>query len=127
MSSHFQPLEIVLRSFIPTITGRLAPNTNNYRDIFALPTRLGGLGLYNPAKQCDLQFSAAQYISKTQIESILLQDSEYSNECLNAQMSAKSLIKQHRREQATQAADDIKQHLSPGCLITQVKRVPPTG
>ena len=78
-----------------------------------MPTRLGRLGLYNPAKQCDLQFSASLSISKPLIESILLQDSEYSSECLDAQMSAKSIIKQQRREQTTQAAEDVKQHLTP--------------
>ena len=42
MSSLFQPLEDIIRTvFIPTITGRLAPNDTD-RDVFALPTRLGG-------------------------------------------------------------------------------------
>ena len=113
MSRLFQPLENILRTvFIPTITGRPAPNDTD-RDVLAVPTRLGGLGLYNPAKQCDLQFSASLSISKPLIESILLQDSEYSSECLDAQMSAKSIIKQQRREQTTQAAEDVKQHLTP--------------
>ena len=112
-ASLFQPLENILRTvFIPNITGRLAPSDTD-RDALALPTRLGGLGLHNPAKQCDLQFSASRSISKPLIESILLQDSEYSFECLDAQMSAKSIIKQQRREQATQAAEDVKQYLTP--------------
>ena len=113
INSLFQPLETILHTIlIPTISGRPAPNDVD-RDVFALPTRLGGLGLCNPAKQCDLQFSASLSISKPLIESILLQDSEYSFECLDAQMSAKSLIKQQRRDQATQAADDIKLRLTP--------------
>ena len=45
MSSIFQPLEDIIRTvFIPTISGRLAPNDTD-RDVFALPTTLGGLGL----------------------------------------------------------------------------------
>ncbi len=72
----FQPLENILRTvFIPTITGRPPPNDTD-RDVFALPTRsrCGGLGLSNPAKQCDPQFSASHSISKPLIESILLQN-----------------------------------------------------
>ena len=93
MSSLFQPLEDIIRTvFIPTITGRLDPNDTD-RDVFALPTRLGGLGLGNPAKQCDMQFSSSMLITKKLIESILLQDPEYSSECLNNQITAKALIK----------------------------------
>ena len=112
MGSQFHPLENILRTdFIPAITGRPPPNDTD-REVFALPARSGGLGLLNPAKQCDLQFSASQSISKPLIESILQQDHEYSFECLEAQMSAKSLIKQQRREQSTLTADTIKQRLT---------------
>ena len=115
-AKHEQPVstsgEHFTHCFYPYHTGRPAPNDTD-GDVLALLTRLGGLGLHNPAKQCDLQFSASPSISKPLIESILLQDSEYSFECLDAQMSAKSIIKQQRREQATQAAEDVKQHLTP--------------
>ena len=60
------------------------------------------------AKQCDMQFSTSMLITKKLIESILLQDPEYSSECLNDQITAKALIKKQRQEQATQAAEDIK-------------------
>ena len=52
-------------------------------------------------------------ITKKLIESIPLQDPEYSSECLDDQITAKALIKKQHQEQATQAAEDIKQHLSP--------------
>ncbi len=39
--------------------------------------------------------------------------SEYSFECLDAQISAKSYIRKQRQENATQAADNLKQLLSP--------------
>ncbi len=81
--------------------------------MFALPARLGGLGLCNPTKQCVSEFSASQAISGPLKSSILQQMSEYSFECLNAQISAKSHIRKQRQENATQAADNLKQHLSP--------------
>ena len=89
-----------------------SPNDTD-RGVFALPTRLGGLGLGNPEKQCDMQFSTSMLITKKLIESILLQDPEYSSECPNDQITAEALIKKQRQEQATQAAEDIKQHLTP--------------
>ena len=51
-------------------------------------------------------------ITKKHIESILLQDPEYSSESLNDQITAKALINKQRQEQATQAAEDIKKHLT---------------
>ena len=113
ISDLFLPLENIIRTvFIPTITGRPPPNDTD-RDMFALPARLGGLGLCNPVKQCDMEFSASQAISGPLRDLILQQKPDYSFECLDAQLSARSTIKQHRREQATQAANDLKQHLSP--------------
>ena len=116
ISSLFQTLEDIIQTvFIPTITGRLAPNDTD-RDVFALPTRLGCLGLGNPAKQCDMQFSTSLLITKKLIESTLLQDPEYSSECLDDQITAKALIKKQHQEQAMQAVEDIKQHLTPAYL-----------
>ena len=60
-----------------------------------------------------MQFSFSVLITKKLIESILLQDPEYSSECLNDQITAKALIKKQRQEQATQAAEDIKKNLTP--------------
>ena len=63
ISDLFLPLENIIKTvFIPTITGRPPPNDTD-RDMFALLARLGGLGLCNPAKQCDMEFSASQAIS----------------------------------------------------------------
>ena len=100
ISNFFQPIENIIRSvFIPTVTGQPPPN-DTYRDTFALPTRLGGLGLCNPVRQSDLEFSASQSISGPLMDSILQQKSDYSFECMEAQLLA------------TQAAEDLKQHLS---------------
>ena len=46
------------------------------------------------------------------MDSILQQKSDYSFERMEALLLAKSLVKQQRCERATQAAEDLKQHLS---------------
>ena len=108
MFSYYQQLEnIICTIFIPTVTGQPPPSDTN-RDMFVLPTRLGGLGLPNPSRQSDLEFSASQTISEPLKESILQQRFEYSFECLDDQISAKSLIKQKRQEQATRADKVLK-------------------
>ncbi len=113
ISIHFQPLENIIRTvFIPTVTGRLPPNDIN-RDMFALPARLGGLGLCNPLGQCDLEFSASTTVSGPLKDLILHKQSDYSYECLAAQINQKSTIKQLRREQSILAAEELKQRLSP--------------
>ncbi len=113
ISIHFQPLENIIRTvFIPTVTGRPPPNDIN-RDMFALPARLGGLGLCNPLGQCDLEFSASTAISGPLKDLILHKQTDYSYECLAAQINQKSTIKQLRREQSILAAEKLKQRLSP--------------
>ena len=70
-------------TFTPQNGGKSYPGCDV---MFALPTRLGGLGLPNPSKQCDLEFSASQAISGLLKESILQQRFEYSFEFLDAQI-----------------------------------------
>ena len=53
IESLLQPLEDAIRQcFIPALTNRPAPGDLE-RELLALPTRLGGLGLVNPAAQSD--------------------------------------------------------------------------
>ena len=130
ISSYYQQMENIIRTvFIPIVTGQPPPSDTN-RDMFALPTRLGGLGLPNPSKQCDLEFSASQAISGPLKESILQQRFKYSFECLDAQIFAKYLIKQQRREQATRTVEAMKKNLPPAnlrILDLASERGPPIG
>ena len=53
-------LELTLRTkFIPALTGRPPPNDQE-RNLFALPTCLGVLGLMNPVKRSAMEFTASQ-------------------------------------------------------------------
>ena len=106
LSNHFQHLEKVIRSeFIPTLTRNPPPNDCD-RELFALPARLGGLGLCNPARTCDLEYSASKLISEP------LQQAEYSYESLADQMTARSKVRQQRRQQTSTSAKHLKLTLS---------------
>ena len=57
IQENLQPLENTIHStFIPAVTGRSPPNDSE-RTLFALPTRLGGLGLADPSIQAFFDFT----------------------------------------------------------------------
>ena len=75
ISDLLQPLEDANRHhLIPAITGR-AGITDMERDLLALPTRLGGMGIPNPTKTCDEKFMSSEWISAPLTVLILQQKS----------------------------------------------------
>jgi len=111
----FSTLENIIRSkLIPSLTGQPPPNDLN-RDLFALPARLGGLGLRNPVATSDMEYTASRQICGPLVEQILEQRHEYSYECLETQMTAKLAVQQQRCEQASKSAEVLKNKLpAPG-------------
>jgi len=87
--SHFlQPLEDIIRTkFIPALTGKPAPN-DDLRALLALPCRLGGLGLVNPTRTADQEYSASREVTSPIVNSILSHDGRYSYDNLTDQLSA---------------------------------------
>ncbi len=72
----FLPLEEELSAnFIPKITGRIL--TNIEREIVALPARLGGLGLRNPALSSNDSFEASKQVTQPLRELILKQEPNF--------------------------------------------------
>ena len=64
----------------------------------ALPPRLGGLGIINPAKYSSFQFSSSVSITAPLVDLILQQSPIYSNEVLTSQFAAKQqVIHTHRQ------------------------------
>ena len=67
----FQPLEECIRhTFIPAVT-RHSPLGDFERDLLALPTRMGGMGIINPIRMCAFEFSASNKVTKP-LQSLLL-------------------------------------------------------
>ena len=66
--------------------------------LFALPAKMGSLNLRNPAKISDSDFEASRKVCCPLIDRISAGMSDYSFECLEAQLEAKFVIKlQHER------------------------------
>ena len=62
ISQLFKPLEAAIsQKFIPAMLGREISET--YRDIIALPLRLGGLGIANPVTTSEAEYRASTAIS----------------------------------------------------------------
>ena len=87
-----QPLEDVIRTeLLPAITGRPPPNDSE-REFLALPTRLGGIGLVNPTKLTDFEYSASIKITEPLTNAILQQIPNYTSEMVQHQLKAKAEI-----------------------------------
>ena len=72
-----QPLEDVLRTqLIPALTGR-APPSDSERELFALPARLGGLGLINPTSLSTTEYPASRKVTEPLCNLVLNQNPSY--------------------------------------------------
>ena len=110
--SLLQPLEDLIRSrLIPAWTGR-APPSDLERELFALPARLGGLGIVNPASSLSKEFSASRSISAPLSHLIEHQQSVYPWEIQDAQLSVKQDVCRQRSDDSKSAAATVKSTLS---------------
>ena len=73
------PLEVTIRTkFISAITGR-DPPSDCLRDLFALPARLGGLGI-TPPNCLDIEYENSRRVCYPLSSQLLLSVSDYSYE-----------------------------------------------
>ena len=111
IGSLLQPLEDIIRSkLIPGLTERSPPN-DDMRLLLALPARLGGIAVTNPAADTDSTFTASTRIAGSLKDAILSCSPDYSYEVMSDQLSAKSDIHQLRRQQSNQQAATLKEKL----------------
>ena len=110
-----QSLEESIRSrFIPAITGR-DPLNNLIRDLLALPTHLGGMGLVSPTTLASAEYNASLCVAEPLKNAILEQDGLYSSQCWKAQMDAKKAVHNENRERTHNSSSALRQrvpHLS---------------
>ena len=89
----FQPLEnAICYKFFQTLTDRSA-FTDQERDLFALPTRLGSLGIPNPTKFANFMFDSSQQVTGPLTVLILQQHLTYSSRVENEQATAVNKVK----------------------------------
>ena len=111
MSHHLENLESILRlELIHRFTGR--PPPCDERILFALPARLGGLGLRNPAESAHNEFQSSRMVTDPLKKLILTKNSDFSHECLSAQLEAKLKIREQREQKAQNVAKELKTRLS---------------
>ena len=97
ISDLLQPLEDAIRHhLISALTGR-AGITDLERELLALPTRSGGLGIPNPAKTSQEKFVNSEWISAPLMALILQQETVYPANVAIEQAQIKNRIKAQRR------------------------------
>ena len=108
LSPLLQPLENTISDhFIPALTGR-GSCTKLERDLFALPARLGGLGLTNPTKSAVHQLTASTCITSPLTDAIFDQITTFTSSIHNDQLKAKQSTHKISRQLANTAASQFK-------------------
>ena len=88
---------------IPALAGRIGI-TDMERDLLALPTWLGGIGIPDPSKTCNDHFRCSQRIYAPLTTLILQQQVVCPPSVPNEQTSIKNKIKAQQRQEQTNAA-----------------------
>ena len=94
------------------MTGRPPPNDIDLR-LFALPVRLGGLGITPPSAHAVRDFEASLRVTSPLRDLLRSQDHVYSFAALDGQMSARADIRRERRQQVILEADSLRDDLTP--------------
>ncbi len=100
-----QPLETRIRSIlIPTLT-------NYERELFALPARLGGIGLTDPTRRSQEENVASLKITSPLFEAILNHDQTYSFDIMCKQDTCKKETRTQNRQKMEDQASTLKASL----------------
>ena len=114
ISHLLKPLDDALQTkLIPALTGRPPPNDVEYA-LFALPARMGGLGITIPSKQADQEHLSSLRVTSALRDHIILQDEAYGYEVIAKQLESKALVRNENREKSSQAACDLTELLPAG-------------
>ena len=113
ISQLFKPLEAAIsisQKFIPAMLGREISET--YRDIIALPLRLGGLGIANPVTTSEAEYRASTAIS-SQFTDLILQQVHDTTKLDQKTIKAKKVvIKQAKEVQLKALYKNLSEKLS---------------
>ena len=106
-----KPLDDALRSdLLPALTGRPPPSDMEYA-LFALPERLGGLGIGIPSRIAPRELHPSLLVTSTLCNCILSQYPEYGYEIVAKQLESKALVRQENNANNSTDADEICKHL----------------
>ena len=93
-----------------SLEGNQPPSDLEYT-LFALPSRLGGLGTRIPSKAADGQLESFILVTSSLMDYILSQDREHGNEIIAEQLQSKATVTKLNREKSTKEAKDLHDHL----------------
>ena len=106
-----QPLEDTLRQrFIPALTGRPAPSDTE-RELLALPARVGGLGITNPAATAEREHQASMQLSSPLVMLITQGEADLA-QSTTAQRRARNKLQHDKRKHENEAAATLHDKLS---------------
>ena len=107
------PLEETIRCrFLPNFTGQ--PSFSDIeRNLFALPTRLGGLGVVDPVNYSLFQYAASIRVTTPLVHLIIQQSHAYSVEVLSSQIEARRTILDTHHQSIINSRDALLPVLSP--------------
>ena len=116
ISHLFQPLEDTIRSqFLPIVLNGY-PFSETDRKLYSLPTKFGGLGIFNPVSLCDLEFHRSLLATRSLIDlikaqSVTVSEQRYS-EVWKSMHDAKIVLKQEKCALYSQYLNSLKQDMS---------------
>ena len=112
ISNLLKPLDDILRTkLIPALTGRPPPSDLECA-LFALPARLGGLGITIPSKQADHEHQSSLLITSTLYDHIISQDEDYGYDIIAKQLESKATVRKQTKEKNSKDANDLTALLS---------------
>jgi len=91
-----KPLKTSIRNdLLPAIfNGYLC--SDNERELISLPTKFGGLGIFNPTERCTAEFNSSRLLTDAMVIKVKQQDSVYRPELEKKQQSLLNSIKQRK-------------------------------
>ena len=105
IASLFRPLEAAIREkLIPALIGRTISDVE--RRIFALPVRLGGLGISDPTKSCD-EFASSTDITENLSRIIRNQESDFTNYDKDEVTARIAEVKVRKEERLSRELEEI--------------------
>ena len=108
-----QPIEDAFRhQIIPSLTSSEAP-TDNFRDLFLLPCRHGGLGFPNPVSVSSTQYFNSQSVCKPIVDLVVSQCTVIPFDSIASQISIKHSIHLKNRLSSKQFSESVRSTLSP--------------
>ena len=107
IGSLLKPLDDALRSvLLPALTGRPPPSDLQCA-LFALPARLGGLGIVIPSRTAAYEQQSSLLVTSTLCEHILSQYTEYGYDVIAKQLESKALVRQQNHAKSSTDVDEI--------------------